>query len=211
MWGRRLCSSAVAAAGSAGLGASAGLPPVPALSRSTISRPPFAAAVRSGVHPRILCTIRLTQAVISVVSDDPGARRRSGGIGNGAKTHRRARHAMEPSGFTLYPVSSGNSASRGVARAHFRSVGAGRGTHSPQKRILSHATQTAGILASAPHISCAGCRTRNTTKCDIEKFTTKPARMAAPFAASTGMNFAAMTRTVVLTSAPSTPDVTNVP
>jgi hypothetical protein len=68
-----------------------------------------------------------------------------------------------------------------------------------------------GILASAPHISSAGCRTRNTTKCDIEKFTTKPARMAAPFAASTGMNFAAITRTVVLTSAPSTPDVTNVP
>src|ERR1700748_3752217 len=45
-------------------------------------------------------------------------------------------------------------------------------------------------------------RTRNTTKCDIEKLTTKPARIAMPFAGSTGTNFAAMTRTVVLTSAP---------
>jgi hypothetical protein len=64
---------------------------------------------------------------------------------------------------------------------------------------------------SSPHISCAGRRTRNTTKCDIEKFTTKPARMATPFAARTGMNLAAKTRTVVLAMAPSTPDATKVP
>src|SRR5271155_618883 len=59
--------------------------------------------------------------------------------------------------------------------------------------------------------SRAGRRVRNTTKCDMVKLTKKLARIAAPLAASSGMNLAAMTRVVVLAMAPSRPDARKVP
>jgi hypothetical protein len=52
---------------------------------------------------------------------------------------------------------------------------------------------------------------RNTTKWNIEKLTPKPAKTAAPLAAISGTNLAAMTRAVLLAMAPSTPDATKVP
>src|SRR5271155_1584476 len=55
-------------------------------------------------------------------------------------------------------------------------------------------------------------RTRNTTKCEIEKFTTKLARTAKAFASHTGNNrTSAATRSVaVLATHPATPEETNV-